>query len=109
VLGDDGEPRTPVELIGVMRVGETVQGALPRRGDLVGWEFEAYEGAELTVTLASSAHVRRARVSVYGPRSATGLWSDALTSRSGELPDQLTLEVAASCKRRSMRTTRPTR
>lgn len=95
VLGDDGEPRTPVELIGVMRVGETVQGALPRRGDLVGWEFEAYEGAELTVTLASSAHVRRARVSVYGPRSATGLWSDALTSRSGELPDQLTLDVAA--------------
>jgi len=95
VRGADDEPRTIVELIGVMRVGETVEGTLPRQGALAGWEFEAYEGAELTVTLASSTHVRRARVSVYGPRSVTGLWSDALASRSGELPEQMTLEVAA--------------
>lgn len=93
VLDEAGVARTPVRIEGILHVGETVDGALPTQGELFGWEFEAFQGAELTAQFASGAAGGVARVSIYGPRTSTGLWDAAVDTISGPLPGELTLEA----------------
>lgn len=74
-LDDEGVPRTLLRPRGVISYGGEARGALPDSQILIGYEFvgSAEDVAEITLALDAPGIV-----ALYGPRTSTGLWGQAL-------------------------------
>lgn len=90
----DGVMRTQADVRDVVTVGGQVAGNLPPRGDLAGFEFEAFRGAEITAEVEVFEQAGPVGVAIYGPRTVTGLWDEALVDTRGDTPGLLSLTTA---------------
>lgn len=95
VVGADGVARTQVDVRDVLQAGEAVAGALPARGVLAGYEFEAFRGGEITAELEVFDRGGPVGLAFYGPRSTTGLWDSALEEVAGPTPGLLSVSTDA--------------